>query len=450
MANKTRTVSYEVQLAIEGATKQIARLKQLLNDSVRPESSSYKTLLNMLSAAQRQAERLQMTASTSLESSKGSKKLSADLFKLGDSIDIIVTRMHQIASGDIIASPEELARIEEMSNSMVKIRQQMDAIQNLSVGDMFDEGTTEMQQMQEVAKLLGRDLDTINADKMQGAIGHALDKINSDIDRTSARIDALQKVLDKTTGINGPTALAEIQATGNKFATTVATKDQQERQRTANEINKIRTSFRDEAAARGFLSPRDARRDVTISASSFDNKNDQTILEDQMNAIEESVAEHTAELQSRVQKYREIEQQLGEIWKNAPRGQRTEYLTQFAQKEPQLGAILNQLGYEGNVDEIIANRGGLGNTNALISTVRHQLLEQANNDAQTVQEMVQKLDQYRQQLENAIFSNLSETQILEKANIKPFITNLQQYVNDLFGENNPLSQIFPLNLQSYP
>ena len=121
MANKTRTVSYEVELGIKNALDVLARLKNILTQSVKPDSTNFKVISRLITNVTTEAERLKASMGTAFKTSDSTKRFSTSLEKLGANLTNIEDKMRQVSTQDLLFSREDTQLLEQEYNELKKI-----------------------------------------------------------------------------------------------------------------------------------------------------------------------------------------------------------------------------------------------------------------------------------------------------------------------------------------
>lgn len=214
----TTSVQIPVELALQNAIGQAESLKKIVKESVRPDSSAYREIENMLNKVTRQAEGFKQVMNESLKTSSGSKTFTNNLQKTFDLLSNAANRLNNLKSKDLIFSESDVQLITNLRTQISGINQQIKQLQTNKIGSFFsDSSIPEFKQLQDLAKNLNLTLSKITFEDFQNAVSTELDKTNKEIERTTEKIQTLDSVLKNVnlTDINKLTKGLQSQSVGN-------------------------------------------------------------------------------------------------------------------------------------------------------------------------------------------------------------------------------------------
>ena len=119
------SIEVPVRLSLEQAQSQAEALRRILQESVQPNSSEYKAIINMIERAATQAERLKQTMEESFKTSSGSKKFNSELQKTFDLLATATGRLKDVSGKNLILSPEEATRAKEIAAEIQKLQDEI-------------------------------------------------------------------------------------------------------------------------------------------------------------------------------------------------------------------------------------------------------------------------------------------------------------------------------------
>lgn len=192
-------IQIPVSLGLQQALSQAAALKNILNESVKPDSSAYREINNMLNRITRQAEMFRQTMGESLKTSSGTKTFTNNLQKTFDLLGVVTTKLMEINGKDLIFSESDTQRIQEINQEIVDINENIKTLRSGKINGFFDDGTiVEFKQIQDLAAKLGVDLKTITFAGLQKSINKELTAVNNEIDESKGKIKELDNVLNNS------------------------------------------------------------------------------------------------------------------------------------------------------------------------------------------------------------------------------------------------------------
>lgn len=134
MAN---SIEVPVLLSLEQAQSQAEALRQILQESIQPNSSEFRTISTMIERAVTQAERLKQTMGESFKTSSGSKKFNNELQKTFDLLATATGRLQNTSGKNLIFSESELNRINEANSKIQELQKQITDIQAGKIGNLL-------------------------------------------------------------------------------------------------------------------------------------------------------------------------------------------------------------------------------------------------------------------------------------------------------------------------
>ena len=201
MAGTTTTQSIEVPvgLSLDAAIRQAEVLRRILRESVKPDSSAYRDIENMLNKATRQAQGFKQTMGESLKTSSRTKTFTNNLQKTFNLLDLITERLGNVKGKDLIFSDADAAQIQQINTQISQVNEQIKQLRKEKVGSLFDDNSIpEFKQLQDLAAKLHKNLSDLTFDDLNNAIGKELKNVDNTITNTTEKIKNLDNVLKNT------------------------------------------------------------------------------------------------------------------------------------------------------------------------------------------------------------------------------------------------------------
>ena len=192
----TQSVQIPVELALGQAQSQIEKLRQALQQSVKPDTSAYRELSNLLDRLSKKSEDFRASMNSSLKTNQGTQKFSKGLEDLFDSLESATVRLANVHGKDLIFSSEDTARLDEINRKIQETQQLISNLSKNKISNIFtDKSSEDFKQIQSIASNFKINVDTDTFSALQKAISAELNKINSEINKTENEIQQFQSVL---------------------------------------------------------------------------------------------------------------------------------------------------------------------------------------------------------------------------------------------------------------
>lgn len=408
MASTKRTLTYDIEFGLKGALNQLTHLRSILQDSVRPDSTSFRVLSSLIQKTQHNVEQLYATMNSSLETSAGAKKYSQDLLKLSDAISDIMVRMKAVRTGDILFSPEESQKLQDLNDKMLQLQHNLDNIKNKTITQLFsgDEAKNEFIQLQKAADILHIKLENVNADEMSKRIVNGLKNIEKQIKKNDEQIEEYKTHLTDLMGVdNKSQLLSDLKARGNDFTRTRIIKDTIRQEEALKEIKQLNEKTSQRLANVGLQN----RELQNPTEQFFDDKSVRDAIEAQTQGIDSALHERERVLSENITIIDRLISQLDNIQRGKDKREHFVALTNEQQFQEDLNiAGINDLPTK--LEERNSN-GRLRDIQPIISEVRRRAEERKN----LIHEMIEEINaieaDYGIEVAN-IFKQLPENHVL--------------------------------------
>lgn len=212
------SIQVSVTLGLQQAMSQAEALRKILNESVKPDSSAYREIDNMLSKASKQAAMFKQTMGEALKTSSGTKTFTNNIQKTLDLLGVAASRLGAVRGNNLIFKDSDAQKIQTIEAQIVKIQEHIKELNKGKINGFFDDSAVaEFKQIQDLAAKLGVNLKNATFTDLKEAISQALTETNTSIDETTEKIKQLDNVLKNTniTDINKLTQGLKTQATTN-------------------------------------------------------------------------------------------------------------------------------------------------------------------------------------------------------------------------------------------
>lgn len=207
----SNSIEYPVRLSLEQAQAQAQELHRILQESVQPNSSEYKAIINMIERATTQAEKLKQTMGESFKTSAGSKKFNNELQKTFDLLATATGRLKEVSGKNLILSDADIAKANEFNAEIQKIQNEISVIQAGKIGNFFDDEAKEgFKEVQQFAEKLGQDLSNLTFSDLSKKLNKELADSDKKIVDFQKRIAELDKAISNPTAANSNSFIATL------------------------------------------------------------------------------------------------------------------------------------------------------------------------------------------------------------------------------------------------
>ena len=294
------SIEVPVRLSLEQAQSQAEALRRILQESVQPNSSEYKAIINMIERAATQAERLKQTMEESFKTSSGSKKFNSELQKTFDLLATATGRLKDVSGKNLILSPEEATRAKEIAAEIQKLQDEISNIQTGKIGNFFDDSSKEeFKNIQELAQKFTSDLSNMTFSGLSDRLTKELGKVNNDLEEAKQKTKELTEAQAKTEVTTNKDNFINnlIQQTRDATKLSAASASTLENQLTSL-FSEYQHLFNGEAFEIGNINK-------TSSVSE--------ILQNQLVAVENAITPQIAKIEAEIQKYQEAINKINNI-----------------------------------------------------------------------------------------------------------------------------------------
>ena len=294
------SIEIPVRLSLEQAQSQAEALRRVLQESVQPNSSEYRAILNMIERATTQAERLKQTMGESFKTSSGSKKFNSELQKTFDLLATATGRLKDVSGKNLILSPEETTRVKEIATEIQKLQDEISNIQTGKIGNFFDDSSKEeFKNIQELAQKFTSDLSNMTFSGLSDKLTKELDRVNNDLEEAKQKTKELTEAQAKTEVTTNKDNFINnlIQQTRDATKLSAASASTLENQLTSL-FSEYQHLFNGEAFEIGNINK-------TSSVSE--------ILQNQLVAVENAITPQIAKIEAEIQKYQEAINKINNI-----------------------------------------------------------------------------------------------------------------------------------------
>lgn len=190
MAN---SIEVPVRLSLEQAQSQAEALRQILQESIQPNSSEFRTISTMIERAVTQAERLKQTMGESFKTSSGSKKFNNELQKTFDLLATATGRLKNVSARHLILSNAEEQRVNQITSEIEKLQNEISNLSSKKIGNFFDNTTDQnLKNISDLANKLGINLSNMTFSGLSDKLSKELDSANSELNKTKENIEQLK------------------------------------------------------------------------------------------------------------------------------------------------------------------------------------------------------------------------------------------------------------------
>ena len=199
MPNNT-SIELQVSLGLQAAQSQIGALRKALQESVKVDSSAFKTIDTALSSTIRQVNKLRSEMSNAFKTSAGSSKFLKDYEKLFESLSSIGDRFNFLKEADMIFSPDTANKLGEYRNELKQLQQEIDQINSGKIGKIFDDTTKdEFKTIRDAAAELKVNLSSTTFDSFKTKLSDSMIDTQKEIETTKNQIKKLEAVANSAT-----------------------------------------------------------------------------------------------------------------------------------------------------------------------------------------------------------------------------------------------------------
>lgn len=388
------SIEVPVRLSLEQAQSQAEALRRILQESVQPNSTEYKAIISMIERATTQAERLKQTMGESFKTSSGSKKFNSELQKTFDLLATATGRLKDVSGKNLILSPEETARVQEITIEIQKLQDEISNIQAGKIGNFFDDASKEeFKNIQDLAQKLNLDLSNMTFSGLSNKLTKELGKVNGSLEETKQKTKELTEAQAKTEVTTNKDNFINNLIEETKNATFLS-KDAIPELR--NELNKVFEQYS------AFLSG--------DNVFQFGNINQtfpiSDILKSQIKASNETIDKEINAIQERIEKYQLILERFNNINTTFEKGGRG--AVQSRQAVENMQAIMRQSGI---TDFRGRNKGeSAGEYKKYLIERLHSEMSDAINSQNTFSQMQHELEGKI----NEVFANVGKSGIIKQ------------------------------------
>ena len=198
---RNNTIEARVQLGLSSAIEQANRLKQVVNESVKPDSSAYQEILSILGKIQNAADGLKGKMDSAFKTSSGTKSFLKDYEKLLSLINTAKVKFGNIGLEGLKLTDAEQDSVNTMLQQLRSLEKEIDTINKGKIGKIFDDSSAAgAEKVRETIANLGGEVDKITFGKLSNEIRKEATSVNNEIDSITSRIGGLQQQLDSLSG----------------------------------------------------------------------------------------------------------------------------------------------------------------------------------------------------------------------------------------------------------
>lgn len=193
-------IEFQVSLGLQAAQSQIDALRKALEDSVKIDSSAFKTIDSALNGAIRQVGKLRSEMHNAFKTSAGSSKFLKDYDKLFEQLGSIGDRFSFLKEGEMIFSPEATAQLQQIRTELKGYEQEVERIESGKIGKIFNtDNVKDFQAVRTAAAELKTNLEKTTFTEFKTKLTDAMTDTQKEIINTENQIKKLQSTANSAT-----------------------------------------------------------------------------------------------------------------------------------------------------------------------------------------------------------------------------------------------------------
>ena len=195
------TIEAQVTLGLSGVIAQANQLKQIVNESVKPDSSAYQEILGIINKIGNAADNLKGKMADAFKTSSGTKSFLKDYEKLISMLTVAKAKFGNVGLEGLKLSTEEQESVDGMLNRLRELQKEIEIVNKGKIGKIFDDSSAAgADKVREIISNLGGEIDKITFSKLSSEIRKETANVNSEIESIDQRITNLNTLLGSLSG----------------------------------------------------------------------------------------------------------------------------------------------------------------------------------------------------------------------------------------------------------
>ena len=199
-----QNIEIPVSLGLQNAQQQVATLREMLNKSVKVDSSAFKDIERFLNRIVTQADSLQGKMGEAFKTSSGSKAFLKQYEQLIGMLESAQGKFTSLGLNDIAFSAEDQRQVDDAIDKIKQLQSEIANLEKGKIGNLFDnsslEGADKVQAFIEQLKSSGQDVGKLTFSGLSAAVAKELKGVQDSIHTTEERITSLKSQITSLSG----------------------------------------------------------------------------------------------------------------------------------------------------------------------------------------------------------------------------------------------------------
>ena len=196
-----RNVEFQVTLGLQEAQNQLNTLRDLLQKSVKVDSSAFKDIERLLDRLATQADGLKGKMGDAFKTSASSKQFLKQYEQLFTALESVKGKFTSLGLNDIAFSSGDAQFVDETLAKIKQLQGEIDNLEKGKIGKIFDDNTIDgADKIRAFVADLGKDLNSMTFSGLSAALTKELKSVQDQIETTEKYIGSLRSQISALSG----------------------------------------------------------------------------------------------------------------------------------------------------------------------------------------------------------------------------------------------------------
>ena len=195
MAN---SIEVQVSLGLQAAQQQIQQLHKVLEQSVKLDSSSFKSIQQILNQVETAADKLAGKLNTAFKTSNTSKSFLLEYEKMLEALSTAQQKMGNLGFQDIQFSVKDQEVVDNAVKRMQELETTLNRIQSGKAIDIINLSSVDgIENLREQITGLNKDVSNMSFEKLTFELTSKMDSVKTELDSTREKVQQINNVISK-------------------------------------------------------------------------------------------------------------------------------------------------------------------------------------------------------------------------------------------------------------